>query len=308
MGTEVNLKEYIHKKMDILFLALNAPEISNSKAHWFSGTLSFWNVLYYAGLTTRMIFNPEKGDETVFGNNETNYNNWIYGVTDLNRDIVMTDSSRVETNKFQINRILRILEENEVSRLCIMHSKVAQEFESTVLINRSSGYGVVGKYNNTIIYEVPFHNASVPDKHKYYALLKSDGAPKGNEPTIKGNDIEANKPLRTVSETPTLNLKHTSFGVSFILPAFGNKITEGDIDKGYLRITADFKSHFPPKDQTVTVIFNNQEYHVGFVNRDSRSHLLKLGKGLMSTIGIKAGSSVELRKTNNYTYIISLKK
>jgi hypothetical protein len=308
MADKINLQEYIHKKMDILFLALNAPEISNSKAHWFSGTLSFWNVLYYAGLTTRMIFNPEKGDEAIFGGNEINYNHWVYGVTDLNREIVMTDSSRVDTNMNQVNRILGIIEENEVSKLCIMHSKVAQEFESAGLIKRSSGYGEVGKYNETIIYEVPFHNASIPDKHKYYALLKCDDAPNGDRQIIKERNIEINKPEITFAGGPTIKEKPTSIDISFALPSFGNEITANDVKKGDLRITADFKSHFPPNDQLVTVIFNDQEYQVRFVNRGSRSHLLKLGGELMRKIVIKAGSCVELRKTNNYTYIISLKK
>lgn len=36
----VNLKEYIYPEMDILFLALNAPLVSNANAHWFSRNLS----------------------------------------------------------------------------------------------------------------------------------------------------------------------------------------------------------------------------------------------------------------------------
>ena len=51
----VNLQEYIHPKMDILFVALNAPEISNSNAHWFSGTLNFWNILFDSGLIVERI-------------------------------------------------------------------------------------------------------------------------------------------------------------------------------------------------------------------------------------------------------------
>lgn len=36
----VTLKEYVHPEMDILFLALNAPEVSNANAHWFSRNLN----------------------------------------------------------------------------------------------------------------------------------------------------------------------------------------------------------------------------------------------------------------------------
>ena len=61
MSKKVKLKEYIHPKMDILFLALNAPETSNKNEHWFSGSLSFWNVLFNAGLITQHLKIPKEG-------------------------------------------------------------------------------------------------------------------------------------------------------------------------------------------------------------------------------------------------------
>ena len=177
MNQKVNLIEYIHPQMDILFLALNAPQKSNTNQHWFSGSLSFWNVLYRAGLITEAIYNPLAGDETVFKNNQINFKKWIYGVTDLNREVVQTDSTAVRTNFIQVKRILVILDSNIVKKLCLLHSKVASQFVQNRLISRGSGeldgYGVVGKYKDTVIYKVPFHNASIPDKHKYYALLKT---------------------------------------------------------------------------------------------------------------------------------------
>ena len=51
-----------------------------------------------------------------------------------------------------------------------------EEFEKNGLINRNSKlgkntYGEVGRYKDTTIYEVPFHNASIRGKANYYELL-----------------------------------------------------------------------------------------------------------------------------------------
>ena len=113
---KVNLREYIHPKMDILFVALNAPEISNSNAHWFSRNLNFWDILFDAGLITSRIEDSLKGDETIFGNQTKNYNNKIFGVTDLVRDIVQTNSSGVKTHNGHVQRVLSILDKNPTKK------------------------------------------------------------------------------------------------------------------------------------------------------------------------------------------------
>ena len=177
MEQKVNLKEYLHPEMDILFLSINAPEVSNQNAHWFSRNLSFWNLLYDASLITQRITCPLEGDEKVFGSADINFQNLIYGVTDLNRRDVETDSSKIETRTEDIMRIISILDSKKARKLCLMHSKVAEAFEKFEIINmnyRSPRYGITGKYNETIIYEVPFHNASIPNKHKYYNMLLED--------------------------------------------------------------------------------------------------------------------------------------
>ncbi len=173
----VNLVEYIHPKMDILFLALNAPEVSNANAHWFTYNLSFWNLLFKAGIITQSIFDKLKGDELIFGGNELNYRNWNIGVTDLNRDIVETNSKAVPKNKAQVERILQILETTKTARLCLMHSDVAREFALHGVITRNfkdgeNTFGIVGKYIKTTIYEVPFHSGNkYSERENYYKLL-----------------------------------------------------------------------------------------------------------------------------------------
>ncbi|MBK7888415.1 MAG: hypothetical protein IPJ86_14395 [Bacteroidetes bacterium] len=177
--SKVNLKEYIHPKMDLLFVALNAPEVSNANAHWFSYNLSFWNLLYRAGLITQTISNPMEGDIKVFGSTEINYENWIFGVTDLNREVVATKSNQVITDINQVERILSIIKNNSVNRVCLMHFIVAEEFEKhgTIVRNcqdRENEFGIVGEYKSTVIYEVPFHSGnSIPNKEIYYSKLIS---------------------------------------------------------------------------------------------------------------------------------------
>jgi hypothetical protein len=179
MKSKVNLIEYVHPKMDLLFVALNAPEVSNSNTHWFSYNLSFWNLLFRAGVITQTISDPKEGDVKVFGDNVINYNNWIIGVTDLNREVVATKSNQVTTDSVQVKRILSIIENNSVKRICLMHSMVAEEFERSGIIVRNNKhganeFGIVGKYKSTVIYEVPFHSGnSIPNKELYYSKLVS---------------------------------------------------------------------------------------------------------------------------------------
>ena len=179
MITKVNLKEYLHPKMDLLFVALNAPVVSNANAHWFSYNLSFWNLLYRAGVITQTISDPKEGDIRVFVSNIINHKNWTIGVTDLNREVISTRSSQVITDSRQVKRILSIVENNSVKKICLMHSMVAEEFESNGTIVRNNkqganGFGIVGKYKSTVIYEVPFHSGnSIPNKEIYYSKLIS---------------------------------------------------------------------------------------------------------------------------------------
>lgn len=174
--SKVNLKEYIYPEMDILFVALNAPEQSNNNRHWFSNNLSFWNLLYGSKLISSPINDPLRGDEMVFGSNSINYKNKVYGVTDLNNKLVQTDSNRVKTTSEQVKRIVEILNNNRVWKVCLLHNKVAKQFERCNLVKRNTGklngYGIIGKYYGIPIYEVPFHTAPIGNKAEYYKLLR----------------------------------------------------------------------------------------------------------------------------------------
>ena len=167
----VNLQEIVHPKMNILFLALNPPVNSNNNGHYFSNNLSFWNLLNKSGLITQSVKSKITGDE-VFRKQGINHNRAIFGITDLVHDLVETKSNLVSVEKVRVKRILNILDNSSTKILCLMHSKVSNAFQDAGFIIRNRQYGQVGKYKSTLIYEVPFHNASIGEKEKYYSMLK----------------------------------------------------------------------------------------------------------------------------------------
>lgn len=288
----VNLKEYIHPEMDVLFLALNAPEVSNANAHWFSRNLSFWNLLYRSGLINQKITDTKKGDETVFGSNEINFEGKVFGVTDLNNEIVQTDSRGVNVEQRHVNRILEILMKNKVEKLCLMHSTVGIAFRESQYLQKTTGnrYGLIGSIGQTEVYEVPFHNASVADKERHYSILTHTSF------TVKTPSESHESPpvIQTVKTTSQTHSKPTGSG--FTIPKDGNSITKKDIDKGVLRITADFKDFFPMRDTSVKIkvgsIIKNTAYQIN----EGRSSLLKIGRDMMNALNLKPGERLHFEK------------
>jgi G:T/U-mismatch repair DNA glycosylase len=172
MNQAVRLQEILHPKIDILFVALNPPDKSNKNGHYFSSSWSFWNLLLKSGLIIQSVKSPLSGDDEVFRENAINYKNLIYGITDLCYDIVQTQSSKVFVNEKRVQRILSLLQNHKVKNLCLMHSKVGKAFEIILTINRNQKYGLIGRINDTNVFEMPFHNASIKDKESYYKKLK----------------------------------------------------------------------------------------------------------------------------------------
>lgn len=79
--------------------------------------------------------------------------------------------------------------------------------------------------------------------------------------------------------------------MTFTIPSDGNSITENDIKKKQLRITAAFKGFFPEEDAELMVTIKNI-HNLVFKHRDKRSHILRLGNAL-EELGIKAGDKVK---------------
>ena len=300
----VNLLESIYKEMDIFFVALNAPVKSNSNKHWFSGNLSFWNLLFRSGLITEPIINPLIGDVKVFKEHSINYKNWVYGITDLNREIVETNSSNVKTDKVQVARIISILDRCKVKKLCLLHSKVAEEFEAQGYITRNyrtgkNTYGKVGNYKETEIFEVPFHNASIPNKEINYNQLI-------DTPVEQIVHVPKDQSKVKAIQSNVLSKNSTS-GISIILPGAGNSITETDIEKGTFRITVEFKSFFRPNSGRISVLVQNLIGNASYTEREGRSDLLRIGKALMAELDIEEGDSVRITRIKEGIFDIQKK-
>ncbi len=300
----VNLIECIYKEMDIFFVALNAPVKSNSNKHWYSGTLSFWNLLFRSGIIKEQISNPLMGDVKVFKEHSINYENWVYGITDLNRETVETNSSNVKTDKAQVARIMSILDRCKVKKLCLLHSKVAEEFEAQGYITRNYNaganiYGKVGDYKGTEIFEVPFHNASISGKEKYYNLLIYT-------PLEQIVNVPKDQSKVKAIQSSIFSKKSVS-GISITLPGAGNSITAKDIKNGTFRITVEFKSFFRPNSGRVSVQINNQIGGASYTEREGRSDLLRIGKALMAELKIGEGDSVRITRTKEGIFDIQKK-
>ncbi len=286
MSKSVNLSEYIHPKMDILFLALNAPEVSNSNAHWFSRNLSFWNLLYDAGIINSRIYNPLEGDIKVFGTNTFNWNNMTIGVTDLNREQVETQSNKVNTTKVQVDKVLGILDDTDTQKLCIMHSKAAKEFAKHGIIKSNNSYGKIGQYKGTEIFNVPFHNASVPNKASYYKMLLTNTVITQGQKAVK--EIPE---IQIIKKAQPLNSSNV-----FYLPDGMNSITESDIKAGTIRITIAAKEYFKREAVKLHIEINGQIFCARYIIREGRSDLLRIGKQALNLLGVKPGGRLKFTK------------
>jgi hypothetical protein len=169
-----NLKNFIHPEMDVLFLALNPPLISNNNGHYFSRVKTFWDILCESGLIEHSNFHLNQADEKIFGGVSLNFKKKIFGITDLVHHKVETKSSNVKPSEEDFNRIINIINTKKINILVLMHSSVIKCFEKHEIIEKSSEYGFAGNYKITKIYKVPFPTGSSLPKDfivKQYAKI-----------------------------------------------------------------------------------------------------------------------------------------
>jgi hypothetical protein len=181
-----------------------------------------------------------------------------------------------------------------------MHSAVAVQFQKSGIIKRNylfreNTYGLVGNYNGTEIYEVPFHNAMI----KRNVKLKAYGQ-------LNSNSIKKEKrlPIINVEKTTPKVIASLKGKSSFILPEPGNSITQGDIDKGTLRITVGAKANFPWQSRNIQVVIKGKFFKATYTPRDGRSDLLRIGRLAMEVLGINVGGRVKFTKMDNFNFII----
>ena len=122
--TESRLMPFLRPPLEVLFIALNPPQQSNSTGHYFSGkTSGFFKLLAASGLITREI--PQaRADGMVFGSTEINYLGSSFGVVDLVDDLVETNSTSVRVTSDHVTRLIGRILEVRPRFACVIHSKV----------------------------------------------------------------------------------------------------------------------------------------------------------------------------------------
>lgn len=152
--------------MDVLFVALNPPKISNDNGHYFSRVKTFWDILFESNLIEKNSFPLNEMDVNIFGNNLYNYSQSTFGITDLVKNTVETNSSKVKAEEDNLNDILSLLDNEKVDVLVLMHSKVINCFKKHSIIPKHAGYGFAANYRKTKIFNVPFPTGSSIPKNK----------------------------------------------------------------------------------------------------------------------------------------------
>jgi G:T/U-mismatch repair DNA glycosylase len=142
---EVNLKPYLRRGLDVLFVSLNPSTQSNGHGHYFSGTQSrFFCLLGRSGLT---VSEADKacGDDVVFGGTTLNHGQAEFGVVDLVDDLVQTNSSMVRVDPRHIQILLDRIAEYEPRFVCVIHSKVRDRLNSSGRLAGQLDYGFCGE-------------------------------------------------------------------------------------------------------------------------------------------------------------------
>lgn len=198
-------------------------------------------------------------------------------------------------------------------KLVLSFGKKSSEYLLKKEINLKDSHGKTFEYNDTISILVLYHPSGIDRfmKRDIYTtqlkmLFKAIIANKIDDIDNIFNhtiNVESVKP----EEKKNKDVKNTSNhfnGLSFIFPASGNEITQADISQNQLRVTVDFKNHFPNNNSELKFSHSGIKYDVKFTHRGKRSHILKLGSTLMKLLSLSTNSSVRITKVNSIEYVI----
>lgn len=155
--------------MDVLFVGLNPASASAERQHYFSTTGHFWYRLYDSGLITRVLgcSNVDGyADELVFGQTTYNAHNWSYGITDLVRTVVETNSRNVKPTSEDCKAFCDNIRTFRPRTVVLMGGKVYDSFIRCCRLSRqvSNEYGNKGRLLagcDTIFFYVPFPTAPI---------------------------------------------------------------------------------------------------------------------------------------------------
>lgn len=168
-----NLVPFIREGLDILFVGLNPANGSDKNKHYFSVNQSFWNQLFGAGLITENV-DKLYADDEIFRKNEKNYKEWSYGITDLVRNIVDSNSRNVKPSEDDCKYLKEKIKKNSPKVVVFLHSKVKRSFLAYVGVKFDKNkYGEIGRIIencSTMFYVVPFPSDSHYDKETKIGL------------------------------------------------------------------------------------------------------------------------------------------
>ena len=164
---ESQLKPFVKEGLDILFVGLNPANRSDDHKHYFSVNQAFWNQLFGAGLITENV-NKLSADDEIFGKNEKNYKGWSYGITDLVRNVVDSNSKNVKPSEDDCKYLKEKIKKNSPKVVVFLHSKVKRFFLAYMGVKfEKNKYGKIGRIVedcSTMFYVVPFPSDSHHDK------------------------------------------------------------------------------------------------------------------------------------------------
>ena len=88
----------------------------------------------------------------------------------------------------------------------------------------------------------------------------------------------------------------------FTIPIDGNDITDEDVKKGIIRITAGNKSHFPTANSVITVRIGEADLQIKYTYRKNKSCLIHMGKSEIERLGVVALGSIYVTKEGYKQY------
>lgn len=158
-----NLKPFLRKNLDVLFVGLNPAKGSSDNRHYFSVKQNFWNQLYNSGLITKNI-DKMIADDLIFADNKYNLNNYNYGITDLITEIAESDSKKINPKLSDVEKLINIIKNFQPKIVIILHNVVLKYlFRYLKKKKPSSNQGFLGNLlpnSDIIFYTIPFPHGS----------------------------------------------------------------------------------------------------------------------------------------------------
>lgn len=173
-----SLKPFLRNNLDILFVGLNPAKGSSDNGHYFSVNQAFWNQLYDSGLIIKRV-DKMIADELIFSNNEYNFKNLNYGITDLVTEFAESDSTKIKPTLNDVKKIIEVIIRYQPKTVVILHGKVLSFLFKYLRKHKPSfNQGYLGKLidnSDTLFYAIAFphgNNISSNEKILNYEKLK----------------------------------------------------------------------------------------------------------------------------------------